>query len=248
MSIQVELELSVQSHPSNTAIGIDVGIHHFAALSTGELMPGVHSFRALEKKLSKLQKQISRKVKFSRNWCKLKGKLRALHAKIGSMRRDFLHKLSTTLSNSHAMIVVEDLKVKNMSASARGSVESPGRHVRAKSGLNKSILDQGWGEFFRQLGYKLNWLGGQLIRVPPHFTSQTCSSCRFVCKANRVDRGHFKCQRCGYADHADINAAKVILRLGLVENGGALAGLACESNPLVGRKQEPLGISDLVPA
>ena len=146
------------------------------------------------------------------------------------------------------MIVVEDLKIKNMSASARGTVESPGTHVRAKSGLNKSILDQGWGEFFRQLGYKLNWLGGQLIRVNPQFTSQTCSNCRFACKANRLDRGHFKCQRCAYADHADINAAKVILSLGLLENGGALAGLACESNPHVGRKQEPLGIGDLVPA
>ncbi|EFW8714760.1 transposase [Shigella flexneri] len=83
------------------------------------------------------------------------------------MRRDYLHKVTTTVSKNHAMIVIEDLKVSNMSKSAAGTVSQPGRNVRAKSGLNRSILDQGWYEMRRQLEYKQLWRGGQALAVPP---------------------------------------------------------------------------------
>ncbi|EPQ7565433.1 transposase, partial [Escherichia coli] len=93
---------------------------------------------------ARLQRQLSRKVKFSNNWQTQKRKIQRLHSRIANIRRDYLHKVTTTVSKNHAMIVIEDLKVSNMSKSAAGTVSQPGRNVRAKSGLNRSILDQGW--------------------------------------------------------------------------------------------------------
>ena len=173
-----------------------------------------NSFRSHEKKLAKLQKQLSRKQKFSKNWQKQKLRVQKQHLKIANVRNDFLHKNSTTISKNHALIVMEDLKVSNMSASASGSLEKPGRNVRAKSGLNKAILDQGWYEFRRQIGYKLTWLGGTLLLVPPRNTSLTCNNCGCIDKGNRISQAQFKCVSCGHVDNADFNAAKNILAAG----------------------------------
>ena len=140
------------------------------------------------------------------------------------------------------MIVVEDLKIANMSHSAKGTMESPGKMVKAKSGLNKSILDQGWGAFKRLLKYKLEWAGGIFLMVNPKYTSQRCSCCGFTAKENRISQSLFYCQSCFYQANADTNAAKNILAAGH-------AVLACgEAAVLASMKQEPLGIGDLVPA
>ena len=112
------------------------------------------------------------------------------------------------------MVVVEDLQVKNMSASASDTLENPGRNVKSRSGLNKSILDQGWGEFLRQLEYKLQWLGALLIRVTPQYTSRKCSQCGHVSKDNRKTQAKFKCMACGFEANADNNAALDILAAG----------------------------------
>ncbi|GHU19558.1 hypothetical protein FACS189472_09520 [Alphaproteobacteria bacterium] len=109
---------------------------------------------------------------------------------------------------------MEDLQVRNMSKSASGTVENPGKNVRAKSGLNKSILDQGWFEFRRQLEYKLVWKGGKLILVPPQYTSQKCSCCGCIDRNNRKTQAEFSCQRCGLEMNADHNAAINILAAG----------------------------------
>ena len=101
-----------------------------------------NSFRSHEKRLAKLQRQLSRKQKFSKNWQKQKLRVQKQYQKIANVRNDFLHKNSTTMSKKHALLVMEEVKV-SMSASASGSLEKPGRNVRAKSGLNKAILDQG---------------------------------------------------------------------------------------------------------
>src|SRR5690606_7476901 len=113
----------------------------------------------------------SRKARFSSNWKKARARVLRIHSRIGNTRRDYLHKATTTISQSHAFVCIEDLQVRNMSKSAAGTIEAPGRNVRAKSGLNKAILDQGWFEFRRQLDYKLAWNGGYLIAVPPQNTS-----------------------------------------------------------------------------
>ena len=214
VSIQTERYVDDPVHPSDQEIGIDMGIKKFAAMSDETSIEPQNSFRSHEKKLAKLQKQLSRKQKFSKNWQKQKLRVQKQHLKIANVRNDFLHKNSTTISKNHALIVMEDLKVSNMSASASGSLEKPGRNVRAKSGLNKAILDQGWYEFRRQIGYKLTWLGGTLLLVPPRNSSLTCNNCGCIDKGNRISQAQFKCVSCGHVDNADFNAAKNILAAG----------------------------------
>lgn len=133
-----------------------MGVSRFATLSTGEYIEPVNSYKDNLNNLLIAQRAMARKKKFSNNWKKAKTKLQKLHSKIANTRRDFLHKSSTAISKNHAMIVLEDLKVSNMSKSAKGTVDEPGRNVKAKSGLNRSILDQGWHDFKRQLIYKQN--------------------------------------------------------------------------------------------
>ncbi|RCY75658.1 RNA-guided endonuclease InsQ/TnpB family protein, partial [Escherichia coli] len=146
VSIQTESEVSTPVHPSASMVGLDAGVAKFATLSDGTVFESVNSFQKNQKKLARLQRQLSRKVKFSNNWQKQKRIIQRLHSRIANIRRDYLHKVTTTISKNHAMIVIEDLKVSNMSKSAAGTVSQPGRNVRAKSGLNRSILDQGWYE------------------------------------------------------------------------------------------------------
>ena len=165
-------------------------------------------------KLASAQRKLAKKTKFSNNWKKQKAKINRIHTKIANIRRDFLHKTSTELSKNHALIVIEDLKVKNMTRSAKGTLDEPGRNVKAKSGLNKSILDQGWYEFRRQLEYKQKWAGGEVLAVPAHHTSQICPSCSHVSSDNRQTQAHFECVECGYTNNADIVGAINVLARG----------------------------------
>jgi IS605 OrfB family transposase len=137
-----------------------------------------------------------------------------IHKKIADTRLDFQHKFSTTVSKSHAVIVIEDLQVSNMSRSAAGTIEQPGSNVRAKSGLNTSILDQAWYEARRQLEYKQKWRGGTVIAVPAHHTSQRCADCDYVNPDNRISQSDFRCLECGNSANADLNAARNILAAG----------------------------------
>ncbi len=196
ISIQTESEVSTPVHPSASMVGLDAGVAKLATLSDGTVFEPVNSFQKNQKKLARLQRQLSRKV--------------------------------------HAMIVIEDLKVSNMSKSAAGTVSQPGRNVRAKSGLNRSILDQGWYEMRRQLEYKQLWRGGQVLAVPPAYTSQRCACCGHTAKENRLSQSKFRCQVCGYTANADVNGARNILAAGH-------AVLACGEMVQSGRplKQEP---------
>lgn len=234
ISIQTESEVSTPVHPSASMVGLDAGVAKLATLSDGTVFEPVNSFQKNQKTLARLQRQLSRKVKFSNNWQKQKRKIQRLHSRIANIRRDYLHKVTTTVSKNHAMIVIEDLKVSNMSKSAAGTVSQPGRNVRAKSGLNRSILDQGWYEMRRQLEYKQLWSGGQVLAVPPAYTSQRCACCGHTAKENRLSQSKFRCQVCGYTANADVNGARNILAAGH-------AVLACGEMVQSGRplKQEP---------
>ena len=203
-----------------------------AWLSDGTCYAPFNSFRKHETALRKAQQQLSHKVKFSNNWTKAKRRVQRLHTRIARVRHDYLHKTSTTISKNHAFVCIEDLQVVNMSASARGTKEQPGTQVKAKSGLNKAILDQGWREFRRHLDYKLAWKGGHLIAVPPQNTSRTCPSCGHIAKANRQTQAHFKCVSCGYEANADVAGAINVLRAGH-------ARFACEVNGVGHQQQEP---------
>lgn len=214
VAIQTEREVDAPVHPSTSLVGVDMGIANFAALSTGEIIAPVGALNAHAQRLARYQRAMSRKQKFSCNWKKAKARLQKLYTRIGNIRRDHLHKLSTTLSQNHAGIVIEDLQVRNMSKSASGTVEQPGKNARAKAGLNRSILDQGWFEFRRQLEYKQAWRGGIVVAVNPRNTSRTCPACGHVAKENRPTQSRFECVECGYTAHADVNAANNILAAG----------------------------------
>ena len=256
VSIQTEREVE-QAIPQGGAVGIDMGIARFATLSDGTFYAPLNSFKRHEVALRKAQQAMSRKVKFSNNWKKAKARVQRIHSRIGNARRDFLHKASTAISKNHAMVCIEDLQVRNMSKSAAGTADAPGRNVRAKSGLNKSILDQGWFEFRRQLDYKLAWKGGHLIAVPPQNTSRTCPGCGHVSADNRQTQARFVCVACGYENNADVVGAINILSRGIQllrdegqDTANALVGMqvdwlpvsarmACGSNCIGSRKQEP---------
>ncbi len=232
-SIQTELEVPEPIHTSTTVIGLDMGVKRFFTMSDGNFIEPLNSFRKLETKLAKFQRSLARKVKFSNNWKKQKQRIAEIHTQIASARNDFLQKFSTIISKKHAIVVMEDLQIRNMSASVSGSVDNPGHNVKAKAGLNKSILDQGWYEFRRQLEYKLNWLGGKLLLVPAQYSSQACPVCRHVSKENRQTQAVFVCMNCGHAGHADHVAA-----INILERGYRL--LACgEERAPSSMKQEP---------
>lgn len=213
VSIQTEREVE-QPIPNGGAVGIDMGIARFATLSDGTFYAPLNSFKRHEDRLRKAQQAMSRKTKLSNNWKKAKARVQRIHFRIGNARRDYLHKATTTISKNHAMVCIEDLQVRNMSKSAAGTTEQPGKHVRAKSGLNKAILDQGWFEFRRQLDYKLAWAGGHLIVVPPQNTSRTCPACGHVSADNRQTQARFLCVECGFEENADLVGAINVLRAG----------------------------------
>jgi putative transposase len=153
VSIQTTREVEQAVHPSTIIIGVDVGISRFATLSNGQVFESVNSFKQKQTRLARYQRALSRKVKFSSHWKKQKGKITRLHSTIANIRKDYLHKTTSTISQNHAMIVIEDLQISHMSKSAKGTIETKGRNVKQKSGLNRSILDQGGFEFRRQLEY-----------------------------------------------------------------------------------------------
>ena len=228
VSFGTERELAQKPiHPSKSAIGIDLGISKLITTSNSEVIKPKNSFKANQIKLAKLQRQLSRKVLFSQNWKKQNSKIQKLHHHIANIRHDYLHKITTAISKNQAMIACEDLKVANMSKSASGTVENKGRQVKAKSGLNKSILDQGWGMMVNMLEYKQQWRGGLLVKVNPRFTSQTCSECQHIAKENRQTQSKFECVKCMYVANADFNAARNILAAGhavLSAEGGRSKG------------------------
>jgi putative transposase len=238
VAIQTEREVEEPDHPSDSIVGLDLGIVRFATTSDGQVFEPANSFKKRQRGLARYQRAMARKQKFSKNWKKARARVQKFHQKTGSIRRDYLHKTTTTISQNHAIVCIEDLQVRNMSKSAAGTADQPGRNVKAKAGLNRSILDQGWFEFRRQLEYKQKWRGGRVIAVPPQNTSRTCPTCGHVSAANRTTQVHFACVECGFEEHADLVGAINVLRAGH-------ARLACGEMAQSGRsaKQEPTEVT-----
>ncbi|MEW5833211.1 transposase [Sulfuricurvum sp. IAE1] len=199
---------------STEAIGIDVGVSLVAADSNGGQIKPLDLVRELTKLRLRAQ-QLSRKSKGSKNRAKAKSRLAKQNLRIANMRKDFLHKLSLQYAENQGIVVVEDLKIKNMTKSAKGTEEKPGKNVKQKQGLNRSITQQSWGLFFELLEYKVIARGGRFIKVDPQHTSQTCNVCGHVSKENRLKQEKFVCKACGHKDNADVNAAKNIRDRGI---------------------------------
>ena len=228
-SLQTEREVEVGAPAAKAAVGLDFGAATTIMPSNDALAPIELPERIgrYERRMKRQQQAVSRKKRGSANRKKAVARLGAMHARIAAMRRDFLHQRTTELVRDHALIAIEDLAVKDMTASAAGTLEAPGRNVRAKAGLNRTILRNGWAMARSMLEYKSAWSGVMLVAVPPAYTSQTCSSCGHTAAENRKTQATFECVACGHAEHADRNAAKNILRHGeQIPSGGYPASTA----------------------
>ncbi len=218
--VDIEEKEIIINHNSK-AVGIDVGVSLMVADSNGNKVKPLDLMRELKKLRTKAQ-QLSRKKKGSNNRAKAKAKIAKQNLRIANMRKDFLHKLSLQYAENQGIVVVEDLKIKNMTKATKGTVKKPSKNAKAKRGLNRVITQQGWRLFFELLEYKLVERGGQLIKVDPKYTSQTCNECGHISKENRKSQDKFVCTACGHCANADINAAKNILVRGIHGNNASL--------------------------
>lgn len=206
---------AVVTLPSGPAIGIDLGVAQSVTMSDGTV---AHFPVPTEQELGKaarLQRRVSRRRKGSRRRERAQQAYNRFRRRLVQRRIDAMHKTTTILAKNHGLVVLEDLAVRNMTTSAAGTLDAPGTNVRAKAGLNRSILAQAFGEFRRQLAYKSAWYGSRLVVVPAHHTSQRCARCGHTSAANRTTRAHFACVACGHRDNADHNAALNILAAGI---------------------------------
>ncbi|MEJ6003720.1 RNA-guided endonuclease InsQ/TnpB family protein [Paucibacter soli] len=212
-SLQTEREVDVGSPTATAAVGLDFGAATTIMPSNASLAPIELPSRIgrYERRMKRLQQQVSRKKKGSANRKKAVARLNACHGRIAAMRRDFLHQHTTALVRGHALVAIEDLSVKSMTASSAGTLDAPGKNVRAKSGLNRTILRNGWSMARTMLEYKAAWSVVMLVAVPPAYTSQACSSCGHTAPENRKTQALFECVACGHAENADRNAARNIL-------------------------------------
>lgn len=223
-----EAEASALKSKDLSVVGIDRGVTVPVALSDRKCLGRATEGKDEARKLKRLQQSVARKKRGSMNRARAIQRLAAHKAHQARRRKDQLHKISAQIVKSHDVIVLEDLKTKNMTRSAKGNSEVPGRNVSQKAGLNRSILDKGWGMFGDMLAYKAGWAGKRVIKVKPHYSSQTCISCGHVASENRKSQKKFACVACGHAEHADIHAAQEIRRRGIEElNAEGLSVSAC---------------------
>jgi putative transposase len=207
LTVSVPSPAAAQGRP---AVGLDLGIQHFAALSTGEQIRGPRAYRAAMRHLRVAQRRLGRRQKGSHRRQKARLLLARQHHRIRNLRLDHAHKLSRRLASEFGLVATEDLNIRGL---ARGL-------------LAKHVTDQGWAAFLMMLEYKAGEAGTRLIRVPPGGTSQTCSGCGVVVPKPLSERTH-RCPDCGLVIDRDTNAARNILRLGLSRQASTWPTGAC---------------------
>ena len=189
------------------AVGIDRGVAVSAALSTGELLhvPGLTGRERT--RMLRLKRKLARAKRGSNRRRRARCSIARLNAREADRRKDWVEKNSTRLAREFDVIRVENLDIKAMTRSAKGTGDRPGRNVRAKAGLNREIMRSGWGMLVRRLEDKAH---GRVEKVKPHFTSQRCSACGHIAAGSRESQALFRCVACGFACNADVNAARNI--------------------------------------
>ena len=188
-------------------VGIDRGVKVSAALSTGEMLmvPGLTAREAA--RVLRLERKLARAKRGSNRRGNAKNQIAWMKVREADRRKDWVEQTSTDIARRFDVVRVEDLNIRGMTRSAKGTAEAPGRNVAAKAGLNREIGKSGWGALVRRLEDKAP---GRVEKVPPAYTSQRCSACGHVAKENRESQAVFLCTACGYACNADVNAAKNI--------------------------------------
>ncbi|MGJ6127402.1 transposase [Mycolicibacterium sp. Y3] len=216
-----------------SAVGVDRGVAVAIATSHGELIDRAFMTVGERRRAVALQRKLSRCARRSANRDKTRAALAAVRARERRRRLDFAAQTAHQLAAANAVVVLEALKTKQMTKSAKGTLDSPARNVRAKSGLNRAILAKGWHQFALALASAARYTGTTVEKVPAAYTSQRCSACAHVDPKSRENQAVFRCTHCTHHEHADVNAAKNILAAGL-------AVTACEDQPRpAGRARSP---------
>lgn len=213
VSFMVEEEIA--QHPARTAgVGADLGVKDVIVTSDGHKSGNPRHLRRYQRRLKWAQRRLARKQKGSRRWQTQRQRVARLHARVADTRRDDQHKLTTGLVKAYGLIAIEDLNVRGMTASAKGTAEKPGQRVKQKAGLNRALLDVGFGEIRRQIDYKCQW-HGRVLYVADRFapTSKTCSDCGAVIDSLPLRIRAWTCPACGAEHDRDTNAARNLLAL-----------------------------------
>jgi transposase len=205
--VQQQIPGPVPAPGNGRTVGIDRGVAVSAALSTGQMLHAPALTAQERIRLRRMQRTLARATRGSNRRGRAKHAIARLRARETDRRRDWAEKTSTDIARRFGVIRVEDLQIGNMTRSAKGTRENPGRNVRAKAGLNRGILGSGWGLLVRQLQDKAP---GRVEKISPAFTSQRCSACGQVDRDSRQSQAVFRCTACGFACHADVNAARNI--------------------------------------
>ena len=207
---------AVRRCATGATVGVDLGVAHTISISDGhqETIPGLRPSE--ERRLVRLQRRLARQQKGSNRRARTKHAIAALHARAGDRRRDWAEKTSTRLVAGHDLVVFEDLHVKTMLRSARGTIAAPGRNVAAKAGLNRRIAASAWATLVGRTRQKADASPGcEVVLVDPRGTSRECSACGHTAAENQPSQAVFCCVACGHSEHADVNAAKNIRARGL---------------------------------
>jgi putative transposase len=208
---------------TGAAAGIDMGVASFLTTSDGVQIPNPRHLAASAGRLAVAQQALARCKRESNRRRKVRARVAAIHGKVRRQRLDHARKTALWLVRHHDLIAHEDLTIANMTRSASGTAEAPGTNVAQKRGLNRSILDAGWGVFLRVLASTAERACRQVIAVNPANTSRKCPSCGHRAKENRVTQADFRCVSCGYAGHADVVGAINVLRAGLALQAASAA-------------------------
>jgi transposase len=189
---------------TGAVVGVDRGVTVSAALSTGEKLRVPTLTTGERTRLRKLQQRLARSQKGSSRRAKTKATVARLKAREVDRRKDWVEQTSTRLAREFDVIRVEDLRIVQMTRSAKGTAEAPGKRVRQKAGLNRGILANGWGQLVQRLEHKA---AGRVEKIPAAYTSQTCSRCGTRDREARESQAVFRCRSCSYSANADVNAA-----------------------------------------
>lgn len=230
----VKLDVKTKKNPSK--VGIDRGVKKSAQSSCGEVLDRLQPSAKDLKRLKEFQRQLANKQKGSSNSKKLIKLIQKIYVRFSNQRKDAIHQFTAKLAKSHGLAVLEKLIIKCMTKSAKGTRASPGKNVKAKSGLNRVILEQSWRFFATILEYKMIWRGGAVAYVDAKYTSQKCNKCKHIAKENRKTQATFKCVKCGHKENADLNASKNILDAYLEAEGQAV--LVCGEGAAPSKKQK----------
>lgn len=235
---EVDQQLSTCNH-HNDVIGVDLGVLRLATMSTGEMVVGPRALQCSLHRLRRLARTVSRRHKGSTRRRRAISKVARAHRRVANLRHDHLHKLTTKLAKNHGQVVIEDLNVRGMMSAARGTMQKPGRNVRAKAGLNRALADAAFGEFRRILDYKCGWYGSRLVVAPRFFaSSRRCSDCGEMRENLRLDERIFVCAACGQDLDRDLNAARNLVWWA---NAQQVAASAAETENARGEDARPGG-------